>query len=397
MEIRNTAVLGAGTMGASIAVALANSGYPVLLKDVSQAALESGTARIDRFFQSLIKKGLSTEDAAEKRKLITTQTGYDNFNQVDIAIEAVLEDMNVKRLVFQELENVCRREAILASNTSGLSLTQIASFTKSPDRVVGTHFFNPAHIMSLVEVIAALNTSEEVLATTLAFARSLGKLAVRVQECPSFLVNRLLGRYMNEALWCLEEGVSIAEIDQAATEMGMPIGPLALRDMNGADIGLAVASYNHAEYGDRYRPSSVLSAMVKKNLLGQKTGKGFYLYDLETKKRTEPNEEIQDLAIDIRNTKGKLALAPFTPQRLFLPMINEAFMAVQEQICAPEELDPAMQSGLNMKQGPFEMANEIGLANCLVQMQKHYEIYGERFRPAPLLKRYVWGKRTTAP
>jgi 3-hydroxyacyl-CoA dehydrogenase len=395
MEIRNTAVLGAGTMGASIAVALANSGYPVLLKDVNQAALDSGNARIDRFFKSLVKKGLSEEEAAEKRKLITTQTGYDNFNHVDIAIEAVLEDMNVKRMVFQELEHVCRREAILASNTSGLSLTQIASFTKSPDRVVGTHFFNPAHIMNLVEVIAALNTSEEAVETTLTFARSLGKLAVRVQECPSFLVNRLLGRYMNEALWCLEEGVSIEDIDKAATEMGMPIGPLALRDMNGADIGLAVASYNHAEYGDRYRPSGVLSAMVKKNLLGQKTGKGFYLYDAETKKRTEPNTEIQDLAVGIRNSEGKWA--PFTPQRLFLPMINEAFMTVQERICAPEELDPAMESALNMKQGPFKLANEIGLANCLVQMQKHYEIYGERFRPAPLLKRYVWGKRTTAP
>lgn len=395
MEIRKAAVLGAGTMGASIAVALANAGYPVVLKDVNQSALDSGLARIDRFFQSLIKKGLKEDEASERRKLITTQTGYENFNTIDIVIEAVLEDMNVKRMVFQELENVCRRDTILGSNTSGLSLTQIASFTKSPDRVVGMHFFNPAHLMNLVEVIAALNTSDETANTAVEFARSLGKVAVRVEECPSFLVNRLLGRYMNEALWCLEEGVKIEDIDKAAADLAMPIGPLALRDMNGADIGLAVASYNHAEYGDRFKPSGVLSAMVKRNLLGQKTGKGFYLYDAETKKRTEPNPEITQLAAEARSREGKFA--PFTPQRLFLPMINEAFMVMQEHICAPEELDAAMQAGLNMRKGPLQIANEIGLANCLVQMQKHYEIYGERFRPTPLLKRYVWGKRATAP
>jgi 3-hydroxyacyl-CoA dehydrogenase len=395
MAIKKAAVLGAGTMGASIAVALANSNYAVILKDVNQLALDAGMTRIDRFWQTLIKKGLSEGEAAEKRRLITAQTGYEGFSEVDIVIEAVLEDINIKRAVFQELESVCRPDTIFGSNTSGLSITQIASFTMSPQRVVGTHFFNPAHIMNLVEVVAALNTSPEAIETTLAFACSLGKLAVRVEECPSFLVNRLLGRYMNEALWCLEEGVRIADIDQAACDVAMPIGPLALRDMNGADIGLAVASYNHSEYGERYRPSGILSAMVKRNLLGQKTGQGFYLYDEQTKKRTEPNPEIAELIADFQASNGKAVR--FTPHRLFLPMINEAFLALQEGICAPGELDAAMKAALNMRQGPLELATEIGLANCLVQMQKHFENYGERFRPAPLLKRYVWGKRTSAP
>lgn len=395
MTIRKAAVLGAGTMGASIAVALANSGYRVILKDVGEAALTAGMSRIDRFWQSLIKKGLSEGAAAEKRKLISTQSDYEGFDEVDIVVEAVLEDINVKKTVFQELENVCRPDAIFASNTSGLSITQIASFTENPQRVLGMHFFNPAHIMNLVEVVAALNTSPETMEKTLEFARSLGKLAVRVEECPSFLVNRLLGRYMNEALFCLEQGLKISDIDKAACDLAMPIGPLALRDMNGADIGLAVASYNHSEYGERYRPPAILSAMVERNLLGQKTGKGFYLYDEQTKKRTQPNPEIEELAAGFGGGNGKGD--KFSPHRLFLPMINEAFLCLQEHICAPDELDAAMKAGLNMRQGPLALANEIGLANCLSQMQKHFETYGERFRPAPLLKRYVWGKRLTAP
>ena len=259
---------------------------------------------------------------------------------------------------------------------------------------MGLHFFNPAHLMKLVEVIPGLETSEDTVEAAMALGRSLGKLAVRVEECPSFLVNRLLGRYMNESLWCLIDGVAtIEEIDQAATDYVVPIGPLALRDMNGADIGLAVSSYNHSEYGERFAVPPLLKKMVDKNLLGRKTGEGFYIYDPETRKKNGANPEIAKLINGKTRKKGRGK--EFKVERLFLPMINEAFIALQERVCYPKDLDPALMAGLGMRKGPLELAADIGFKECLAQMEENFEIYGERFRPAPLLKRFVWSGRAS--
>lgn len=396
MEIRNVAVLGAGTMGASIAVALASSGYRVLLKDVSDEFVNAGFQRIDKMIESRKKKGLSEEDAKKQRVAIRGATTYDGFGEIDLVIEAVLEKIEVKKAVFEDLDKHCRPDAILGTNTSSLSITQIAAFTKTPARVIGLHFFNPAHLMKLVEIIPGIDTSEATVQQSLEFVRSLGKLAVRVEECASFLVNRLLGRYMNEALYCLQEGsATIEEIDQAVCDYVMPIGPFALRDMNGADIGLAVARFNFQEYGERFRPAPVLEAMVDHQLLGQKTGRGFYLYDPETKKKTSPNEEVLKLAAEGRN--GAIA-EKFDVERLFLAMINEAFLVLQEKVCAPEDLDPALEAGLGMRKGPLKLAKEMGLSDCLKKIEVLFEKHGERFRPAPLLKRYVWGgKKAVVP
>jgi 3-hydroxyacyl-CoA dehydrogenase / enoyl-CoA hydratase / 3-hydroxybutyryl-CoA epimerase len=304
----------------------------------------------------------------------------------------VLEKIEIKRAVFNELDKRTPKHCILATNTSGLSITQIASFTQRPEKVLGLHFFNPAHIMKLVEVIPGLETSEETVQQCMEFVRSLGKLAVRVEECASFLVNRLLGRYMNEALYCLQEGIaSIEEIDKAVCDYVMPIGPFALRDMNGADIGLAVAKFNYQEYGERFRPAPVLEAMVDQKLLGQKTGKGFYLYDPETKKRTAPNAEVEGLATRFKNGSGT---ENFNVERLFLAMINEAFLVLQEKVCAPEDIDPALEAGLGMRKGPLKLAQEMGLEQTLQKIEHLFEAHGERFRPAPLLKRYVWGGKS---
>ncbi|MBX9691972.1 MAG: hypothetical protein K2Z81_06275, partial [Cyanobacteria bacterium] len=208
----------------------------------------------------------------------------------------------------------------------------------------------------------------------------------------SFLVNRLLGRYMNEALWCLEEGnVSIEEIDKAAENFVVPIGPLALRDMNGADIGLAVAKFNYREYGERFKPPDILEKMVEKNLLGRKTGSGFYVYDSQTGKRVNANPEVANL---MSSSPGKTDRA-FQVERLFLPMINEAFLALQERVCEPHDLDPALMAGLGMRRGPLAIATEMGLANCLSALEEYHRSHGERFRPAPLLKRFVWAKRSS--
>ncbi len=392
MEIKTVAVIGAGTMGASIAVALISSGYSVFLKDISESLVEAGLKRIDKLLESRVKKGLSPEDAARQRESVTAMTDYSRFKDVDLVIEAVSENIDVKKAVFRDLEKNCPAHAILATNTSGLSITRIAAFTSVPERVVGLHFFNPAHLMKLVEVIAGLQTSESTISNSISFVKALGKLPVRVEECASFLVNRLLGRYMNESLWCLQEnGVPIEEIDKAVCDYVMPIGPLALRDMNGADIGLAVAKFNYQEYGERFKPAEILAEMVSENILGQKTGRGFYVYDQDSRKRVGPNPEIENLIAKVRNGSGPAVSSALDVEQLFLPMINEAFLVLQEKVCAPEDLDPALMAGLGMRKGPLALASDMGLENCLAKMQSLFEKHGERFRPAPLLKRYVWG------
>ncbi len=398
MSVEKVAVVGAGTMGSSIAVAMIGSGYPVVLKDVNEEFLQSGLQRINKFLESRVKKGLSPEDAERQKSLITTTVDFADFKDVDLVIEAVSENIDIKRSVFEELEKHCRRDAILGSNTSSLSITRIGAFTSSPERVIGLHFFNPAHLMKLVEVIPGLDTSEEMVAECIEFARSIGKLAVRVEECASFLVNRLLGRYMNESLWCLQEGMDIEAIDKAVCDYVMPVGPLALRDMNGADIGLAVAKFNYSEYGERFLPPPILQSMVDANLLGQKTGRGFYLYDPETRKRTTPNPAVCELSPARSAGVSSGAVPPVDAERLFLPMINEAFLVLQEKVCAPEDLDPALMAGLGMRKGPLALAADIGLENTLRKIESLFEQHGERFRPAPLLKRYVWsGRKTVVP
>lgn len=394
MKIEKVAIIGAGTMGASIATAFVSNGFSVLLKDTDETALQKGKNRIEKMLSTLVKRGLPQEEAELAKQRLTTQISYDGFSDIHLVIEAVVEKLEVKHQVFSELDKICPPETIFASNTSSLSITQIGSCTKRPGQVIGLHFFNPAHLMKLVEVIPGLDTSEATINMCLNLARQLGKLAVRVEECASFLVNRLLGRYMNESLWCLQDGSVLAdEIDEAACKLVMPIGPLTLRDMNGADIGLAVARFNYQEYGERFLPPSILEAMVKNNLLGQKTGKGFYVWDGETKKKLGVNAEINEL-ISATGTRDS-ATSAFFPERLFLPMINEAFLALQEKICHPAELDPALKAGLGMRKGPFELAQDIGLQNVLKMTEELFATQKERFRPAPLLKRYVWAGRET--
>jgi 3-hydroxyacyl-CoA dehydrogenase len=314
MQINSVAVVGAGTMGASIAVALVSNGYSVLLKETNQELMRVGLENIEKLHRKQIEKGASPDDIEQQRKRIAATTDYSTFADVDLVIEAVPEKIEIKKVIFEELDEYCNVNAILATNTSSLPITQIAAFTRRPDKVVGLHFFNPAHLMKLVEVIPGLDTSAETVETALQFGQSLGKLAVRVEECPSFLVNRLLGRYMNEALFCLEEGATIEEIDKAASDFAFPIGPLAQRDMNGADIGLAVATFNYQEYGERFKPPAILKKMVDATLLGRKSGAGFYLYDKKTQKRLEPNPKVAEL---LGKTKKS---SDFTVARLFLPM-----------------------------------------------------------------------------
>lgn len=385
------AVVGAGTMGSSIAFLLVNNGYATILKDIDKSAVAKGIAVIDRLFESAIKKGLPTQEAEKRRSLLMPSTDYDRFSSLSIVIEAVSESLEIKKAVLAELDKICNRKTIFATNTSSLSITQLGAQTTRADKVVGMHFFNPAHLMKLIEVIPGLETAPDTVAAALNLGTALGKLAIRVEECASFLVNRLAGRYLNEALYVLQEGsAGIAEIDQAACDYVMPVGPLALRDMNGVDIGLAVSRYNYEEYGERFLPAPILQEMARQQWLGKKTGQGFYTYDSQTGKKVAVNPAIPEI---IGVLKEKNQKAQFNVKRLFLPMINEAFCVLQEKICQITDLDAAMIAGMGMRKGPLELAEDIGLNNCLAEIERLYKSHGERFRPAPLLKRYVWAGR----
>ncbi len=384
-------------MGASIAVAMTQLGVPIKIMDSNSAALKNGLARIEKMFASLEKRLDSREkekslEIANRRKLIDPVSKYDDLKNVDLVIEAVNEDIEVKKSVLQSLDKICQPQTIIATNTSSLSITQLASFTNRPKQIIGLHFFNPAHIMSLVEIIPGLNTSDEVIKISIDIVRKLHKLPVQVQECASFLVNRLLSRYLNEAIYILQTGLAdIKTIDKAACELLMPIGPLQLRDMNGLDIGLSVARFNYSEYGERFKPPTLLETMVDKKMLGIKTFAGFYAYKQNERKPISINQELDNLLKASKSSHyDKTTLPKFEPIQLFLPMINEAFLALQEKIVAPHDLDPALKAALGMRKGPMGFAFEFGLENCLKKIETLFHAYGERFRPAPLLKRYVW-------
>ncbi len=394
MQITKLAVIGAGTMGASIVMALISNGLKVVLKDTDNIVLENGLKNIDKFLDKKIAKGLSPIKAQAMKNLVTAVTDYKEFADVDIVIEAVSESINIKQKVFQELDEWCNLDTLLLTNTSSLSITQIASFTRRSDKVCGLHFFNPAHIMKLVEIIPGLDTSSETIQSVTQLANLINKVSVKVEECPSFLVNRLLTRYMNEALWCLSDRIyTVEEIDKAAVEIAMPIGPLALRDMNGCDIGLSVASYNFKEYGQRFAYPDLLVKMVDNNLLGKKTDKGFYLYTKDSPKPLGVNENVYTLINQKPQEKLPSSNIPLSI-RLMLPMINEAFLVIQEKICKLESIDLALKTGLGMKLGPLELANNIGLTTCLNYLEELANFYGERFRPAYYLRKLVYANKT---
>jgi 3-hydroxyacyl-CoA dehydrogenase len=299
-------------------------------------------------------------------------------------IEAVFEDLRVKQKVFQEVEAALPDSAIMASNTSALSISAIGSAVKRPEKVIGIHFFNPAHVMKLVEVIPGLATSSETVDDAVAFAESLRKIPVRVQECAGFLVNRLLMPYLNEAAIALQEGAgTIKEIDQALTAAGLPMGPFLLLDMIGIDVAEKVALILYDAFGPRMAAAALLGELVKKGRLGQKQGKGFY---------TEGDDpELPALLAQLQKTHG-FKKTTFTPERLLLPMINEAAICLQEGVATAADIDIAMVAGTGFPQdkgGPLHYADAMGIDRVVSELQRLSRELGPRFWPAPVLKRMV--------
>jgi len=282
-DVRNIAVIGSGIMGAGIAQVCAAAGYRVAMRDIGEVYLQKGMEAIRSSLKKGVERGKLTQEQAEAAlaRIRVTLNLAEAVKEADVVIEAVPENIELKKQVFKELDEFSPEDAILATNTSSFSITEIASATKRPDRVVGMHFFNPVRTMNLVEVISGSSTSDQTTQLVRGLATKLGKTPVNVNEAPGFVVNRLLAPFLNEAMFCLMEGIAEAKDIDTAIKLGLnhPMGPFELADLVGLDTTLAILEYMHKETGDpKYRPCPLLRKMVRAGLLGRKSGRGFYDY-----------------------------------------------------------------------------------------------------------------------
>ena len=324
---KRAAVLGAGTMGGGIAWLLADQNLNPVMKDINKIGLELGLKQASQNFKSALKrKKISEDEFVRKMSSIIPTTSFENFKAIDLVVEAIVEDINLKKKVFKEVETYVSDECLLTSNTSSLSINKMSADLKHPERFAGLHFFNPVHKMPLVEIITHDKVSEKTINSLYQWVLKAKKTPVVVKDGPGFLVNRILGTYLNEAAFLLEEGLSISDIDQAATDFGMPMGPLRLMDEVGLDVAKKVGVILFEGLGERMRPCSLSSKLVEQGLLGKKNLKGFYEY--------LPDGQVQGTsnAINGLQIAKKTMDAQYIQMRLVLPMINEAASCLQDGI-----------------------------------------------------------------
>ncbi len=387
-EVKHVGLLGAGVMGGGIAQLCAYHDLPVRMKDINLEAVDLGMKRAEEvFLKAVQRKKLNRRDMKRKLSLISGTTDYSGFQPCDFVIEAVVENMEVKKQVFKEVEQKVSEDAILASNTSSLSITEIATAVKKPERVIGFHFFNPVHRMPLIEVIRGEKTSDQATVTSVAFAKKLGKVPIVVKNSPGFLVNRILGPYMNEAVVILEEGAKIDEIDRAMLDFGMPMGPLNLFDEVGLDVAQKVAHIMQEAFPDRGEPSKVIERMVADGRLGKKSRRGFYLYE-EKGKRVDA--AVYTLLADLIRSDG-VPSKEVIQDRLVMIMLKEAILCLEEGIVRrPRDVDAGMIFGTGFppfRGGLLRYADQLGASVCLEKMTQLSDQYGPRFSPPERLRK----------
>ncbi len=397
MAIYKVGVIGAGTMGAGIAQVLTTNGIPVILKEVTQPFLDRGVQAIAKVYEGRVaKKRMTPEEMAEKLKLLTPTTEYEPLKEADLVIEAVPELLKLKLEIFTTLDRLCPAGTILASNTSALSISGLGAATGRPEKVVGMHFFYPAHVMKLVEVIPGLETSDETVEEIVSLAENLRKLPVKVKECPGFLVNRLLMPYLNEAVLALQEGAtSIAEIDQAMREQGWPMGPFTLIDALGLDVCAEAGKVLSEGYGERMRPAELWVRMQELKRLGRKNGKGFYDYTgAGPTGLGKPDPVLEEEIRKLRQRLGR-PVTCFRPERLMALIINEAALALQEGISSAGEIEIAVMAGLGYpasKGGLLHAADAMGIDTLVETLDRLTQELGFRFHPAHRLRTMVYAR-----
>jgi 3-hydroxyacyl-CoA dehydrogenase len=394
-DVNKVGVIGAGTMGSGIAMNFANAGMQVALLEVNDEALGKGLGIIDRNYQGGVKRGKMTEDQALAcRGRITGTTDYESLSDADLIVEAVFENLELKQDIFAKLDTVCRQGAILATNTSYQDVDRIAAATRRPEDVIGLHFFSPAHIMKLLEVVRAEKTADDVLATCMALAKKIRKTPVVAGVCYGFIGNRMLGHYAREAQLCVIEGATPEQVDGAMEEWGMAMGPLAVFDLAGLDVGYkARQGLPQAERGNP-RAFRVADALVEMNRLGQKTGAGFYRYDPETRQRSSDLEvhalierEAAALGVERREIDaGEIV------DRLLFALVNEGINILDEGIAQrPGDIDVVYVYGYGFpawRGGPMHYADAVGPAQVLERVREFEQRFGsENWTPAPLLEK----------
>jgi 3-hydroxyacyl-CoA dehydrogenase/enoyl-CoA hydratase/3-hydroxybutyryl-CoA epimerase len=388
-KVERAGVLGAGVMGGGIAWAFANKDIPTRMKDIKQESVNLGYQQAaENFGFALKKKKLTKNQYMGKMGQISGTLDYSGFRNLDVVVEAVVENMDVKKKVLAETENYISDSCVYASNTSSLSITEMATAAKRPENVGGMHFFNPVSRMPLVEIIAGVKTSPVTVATLFELAKKLGKTPIVVKDGPGFLVNRLLLPYMNEAMFLFEEGVSVERIDRVMKDFGMPMGPMRLVDEVGIDVGAKVAKILQNAFGARAQASPLSEVIAASGRLGKKNGKGFYLY--ENGKEAGIDESILEV-VKNRNTRSAGLTDGELMQRMTYPMINEAALALREGVVkTPGEVDLGMIMGTGFppfRGGLLRYADSEGVKRIVETLERFSGAGGgERLKPNEALK-----------
>ena len=395
-EINSIAVIGAGTMGGGIAMNFLNAGIPVKMLEMKQDALDRGLATIRKNYESQVKKGKLKQDKYEQRMdLLSTTLSYDDLSSADMVIEAVFEEMGVKQAVFKELDRVMKPGAILASNTSTLDLNQIASFTQRPEDVVGLHFFSPANIMKLLEVVRGDKTAKDVMATVMSVAKKIRKTAVVSGVCDGFIGNRMIEQYGRQGGFLLDEGCTPAQVDKAIEKFGFAMGPFRMGDLAGNDIGWAIRKRRYLEKPDM-KYSKTADLLCEKGRFGQKTGAGWYDY-MAGKRDAIPNQEVVQM---IEEHRASLGITPRKisdeeiVQRLVYALVNEGAYILEEGIASKaSDIDMVYLMGYGFpiyRGGPMLYADQVGLFNVVQAMNRFAKNPlddASFWQPAPLLAR----------
>jgi 3-hydroxyacyl-CoA dehydrogenase len=402
IPVNRVAVVGTGTMGGGIAMVFANAGIPVILKDVDEAALELGIGKIRKNYASSVQRGRFTQAFVDERlRLITPVLNYDAFSDVDMVVEAVFEGMALKKTVFADLDRACRPGAILASNTSTLNIDEIAGATSRPEAVIGTHFFSPANVMRLLEIVRGKNSSKEVIATCMQLSKKLGKIGVLVGNCRGFVGNRMFGPYRREAQFLVEEGAGVEAVDRALVEFGNAMGPLATGDLAGLDVGWRIRKeYRHLEKPGIRQPFAE-DRLCEIGRYGQKTLKGWYRYDENRRASTDP--EVTALVRKWSAEAGvpqRQISADEIVDRCIYALVNEGARILEEGYALRAgDIDIIYLNGYGFpayRGGPMWHADTVGLQKVYQRICELHQAHGELWEPAPLLRRLAETGKTFA-